>query len=256
MMGTYNEVDKMFDAKAVKNLIVQWIRDYFAANASPETKAVVGISGGKDSSIAAALCAEALGKERVFGVLMPQGVQHDIDVARALCGALGINYTEINIGDTVRTLYDRISDAGMELNDGAIFNTPARIRMTALYAVSAMVGGRVVNTSNLSEDWVGYSTKFGDSAGDFSPLSDLTVGEVKAVGRELGLAPMFIDKVPIDGLCGKTDEDNLGFTYATLDRYIREGICEDEAVREKIDRLHEINLHKLNPMPAFRLGST
>jgi len=125
--------------------------------------------------------------------------------------------------------------------------------MTTLYAVSGIVGGRVVNTCNLSEDWVGYSTKFGDSAGDFSPLSDLTVTEVKAVGRELGLAPEFIDKVPIDGLCGKTDEDNLGFTYAVLDRYIREGICEDIKVKERIDRLHSISRHKVTPIPSFKL---
>jgi NAD+ synthase len=112
----------------------------------------------------------------------------------------------------------------------------------------------VANTCNLSEDWVGYATKFGDAAGDFSPISDLTVTEVKAVGAELGLSEKFTGKTPIDGLCGKTDEDNLGFSYAVLDRYIREGVCEDGAVKEKIDRLHSMNLHKLLPMPAFRLG--
>ena len=245
----------MFDEKEVKARIVAWIHDYFRDNASPETLAIVGISGGKDSSIAAALCVEALGKDRVVGVLMPQGVQRDIDVARGLCRLLGIRYMEINIKDTVKALMDEAEAAGLELSEGAVVNTPARIRMTALYAVSATLGGRVVNTSNLSEDWVGYATKFGDAAGDFSPLSNLTVGEVKAVGRELGLPPEFVDKVPADGLCGKTDEDNLGFTYAVLDRYIREGVCEDEAIRAKIDRLHGLNLHKLRPMPAFRLDN-
>ena len=137
------------------------------------------------------------------------------------------------------------------MNTVAEFNTPARIRMAALYAVSGIVGGRVANTGNLSEDWVGYSTKFGDAAGDFSPLADLTVSEVKDVGRELGLSSRFIDKTPIDGLCGKTDEDNLGFTYEILDKYIREGVCEDLAVKEKIDNLHELNLHKSSPMPTF-----
>jgi len=159
---------------------------------------------------------------------------------------------EINIQEPVRALYGAIEKAGLALNGVVTSNTPARVRMAALYAVSGIVGGRVVNTCNLSEDWVGYSTKFGDSAGDFSPLSDLTVAEVKAVGRALGLPEKFIEKTPADGMCGKTDEDNLGFTYAVLDRYIREGVCEDEAVREKIDRLHKANLHKLNPMPAFR----
>jgi NAD+ synthase len=125
--------------------------------------------------------------------------------------------------------------------------------MATLYAISGIVGGRVANTSNLSEDWVGYATKFGDTAGDFSPLSNLTVMEIKAIGQELGLAPKFIDKTPIDGLCGKTDEDSLGFTYAVLDRYILEGACEDEKVREKIDRLHKANLHKMVPMPAFEI---
>lgn len=258
--GTMNKTGKqeveerliMFDAKKVKRQIVAWIQDYFQSNATPETKAVIGISGGKDSSVVAALCVEALGKDRVFGVLMPQGMQQDIDVAYALCEALGIRHAEINIGNAVQALYDEIDKTGLKRNDVATFNTPARLRMATVYAVSGMLGGRVANTCNLSEDWVGYSTKFGDAAGDFSPLSHLTVTEVKAVGRELGLPSKFIDKTPIDGLCGKTDEDNLGFTYAVLDRYIRLGICENEQVREKIDRMHRINLHKMEPMPAFR----
>jgi len=245
----------MFDAQTVKNRIVQWIADYFRDNASPETKAVVGISGGKDSSIVAALCVEALGKNRVFGVIMPQGEQHDIDMSYALCKALNIEYAEVNIKEPVQTLFDELTKTGLQLNNVATFNTPARIRMTILYAVSGIVGGRVANTSNLSEDWVGYATKFGDSAGDFSPLSDLTVTEVKAIGKELGLAAKFVDKTPIDGLCGKTDEDNLGFTYAVLDRYIRENICEDKKLKEKIDKLHSMNLHKVNPMPIFKLKS-
>ncbi len=245
----------MFDAKKTKKQIVEWIVEYFKNNASSETKSIIGISGGKDSSIVSALCVEALGKERVLGVLMPQGEQQDIDVAYELCKTLDIEYVEINIRDSVQTLYDEVVKNGLELNNIATFNTPARIRMTTLYAISGIVGGRVANTSNLSEDWIGYATKFGDTSGDFSPLSELTVTEVKAVGRELGLAPKFIDKTPIDGLCGKTDEENLGFTYAVLDRYIRDSICEDEKVKEKIDRLHNMNLHKINPMPVFKLGN-
>jgi len=245
----------MFDAKSVKNQIVAWIAEYFQNNASPETKAVIGISGGKDSSVVAALCVEALGKDCVFGVLMPQGMQHDIDISYELCKALDIAYVEINIKDSVQSLYNEATKNGLKLNTIATFNTPARIRMATLYAVSGIVGGRVSNNSNLSEDWVGYATKFGDAAGDFSPLSDLTVSEVKAIGYELGLAPKFIDKTPIDGLCGKTDEDNLGFTYAVLDKYIREGVCEDENIKNKIDRLHNMNLHKFNPMPKFNFGN-
>ncbi|MCL1794040.1 MAG: NAD(+) synthase [Oscillospiraceae bacterium] len=243
----------MFDAINAKKQIVDWISNYFRESASPETKAVIGISGGKDSSIVAALCVEALGKNRVLGVLLPQGNQQDIDVSRDLCDALGISRIEINIKEAVLSLYGAIMEAGLEPNNVATFNTPARIRMAALYAVSGIVGGRVANTSNLSEDWVGYATKFGDSAGDFSPLSNLTVKEVKSVGRALGLADKFIEKTPIDGLCGKTDEENLGFGYDLLDRYIREGICEDEKTKEKIDSLHKMNLHKVVPMPTFRI---
>jgi len=243
----------MFDAPAVKARIIEWIADYFRTTATPDTKAVIGISGGKDSTIAATLCVRALSPDRVLGVLMPQGLQHDIDVSYRVCETLNIPFVEINIKEPVLDLYDEIVKTGLELNDIAVFNTPARIRMTTLYAVSGIVGGRVVNTCNLSEDWVGYSTKFGDSAGDFSPLSSLTVTEVKSVGRELGLTPEFIDKTPIDGLCGKTDEDNLGFTYAVLDRYIREGICEDIKVKERIDRLHSISRHKVTPIPTFEL---
>lgn len=241
----------MFDAKETAQQITDWIAAYFAKNAAPETKAVIGISGGKDSSVVAALCVRALGRERVFGVLMPQGEQHDIDVSHALCEELGIEFTVVNIADAVNALYSAVQQAELKLNSIATFNTPARVRMATLYAVSAIVGGRVANTCNLSEDHVGYSTKFGDAAGDFSPLSRLTVTEVRAIGHAIGLPARFVDKTPIDGLCGKTDEENLGFSYATLDRYIKEGVCEDEAVKASIDRLHQNNLHKLLPMPVF-----
>ena len=184
---------------------------------------------------------------------MPQGEQADIDVSYALCKHLDIPHTVINIEGAVYDVLAGLKKAGLELTTVTAFNTPARIRMTTLYAVSGSIGGRVANTCNLSEDWVGYATKFGDAAGDFSPLSNLTVTEVKAIGRELGLPAVFVDKVPIDGLCGKTDEDNLGFTYDTLDKYIRDSIEPDAETKAKIDRLHAMNLHKLNPMPAYTL---
>ena len=242
----------MFDAQKVKDEIIQWIRSYFNANGK-NCYAIVGISGGKDSSVTAALCAQALGAERVYGILMPQGEQWDIDVSRSLVDHLKIKSFIINIKDSVDSLCESITEGGLTVNRGAAVNAPARIRMAALYAAAAIVGGFVANTCNLSEDWVGYSTKFGDSAGDFSPLSRLTATEVKAVGRELGLPAQFTEKVPEDGLSGKSDEENLGFTYAVLDRYIREGICEDQAVKEKIDRLHRMNLHKISPMPCYEL---
>ena len=243
----------MFDAGKIKDEMVQWIRGYFEENGN-DCCAVVGISGGKDSSVTAALCAQALGKEKVYGVLMPQGEQHDIAYSRELVSCLGIKHFVINIKGSVDALLSSIKEGGLSANRQALINIPARIRMTALYAASAIVNGRVANTCNLSEDWIGYATKYGDGAGDFSPLSQLTVTEVKLVGRELGLPLKFIEKVPEDGLSGLSDEDNLGFTYNVLDRYIREGVCEDETTKKKIDRLHQINLHKLKLMPHFSFG--
>lgn len=239
----------MFDALKIKNECVQWIRDFFERNGKG-CNAVIGISGGKDSSVAAALCVEALGKNRVIGVLMPCGEQHDIDCAHMLVEHLGIKSFTINIYDAVEAMKKQIG-AVMELSNQALVNMPPRVRMTTLYAVSQCNNGRVVNTCNLSEDWVGYSTRYGDAAGDFSPLSNLTVKEIKEIGHLLDLPEVLVDKVPIDGLCGKTDEDNLGFTYAALDKYIREGVMEDEAVKARIDELHKKNLFKLQLMPAF-----
>jgi NAD+ synthase len=240
-----------FNAAKIKNEIVQWIKGYFNENGKG-CCAVIGISGGKDSSVTAALCTEALGADRVYGVLMPKAEQWDISVSRELVQFLGIKHCEININDAVTALLAAVQGKGFTLNKIAEINTPARIRMATLYAVSAIVNGRVANTCNLSEDWVGYSTKFGDSAGDFSPLSRLTVTEIKAVGRELGLPEKFIEKIPEDGLSGLSDEENLGFAYETLDKYIREGVCENETIREKIDRLHRLNLHKIMPMPCYQ----
>ncbi len=239
-----------FNALKVKNDIVQWIKDWFELNGKG-CKGVVGISGGKDSSVVAALLVEALGKENVVGVLMPKGEQFDIDVSITLCEFLDIKYYTVNINDAYNGLMKELEKSGVPINTQAVTNLPPRIRMSTVYAVSQSVNGRVANTCNLSEDWVGYSTRYGDSVGDFSPLSKLTVQEVKEIGRVLGLPSMFVDKVPIDGLCGKTDEDNLGFTYETLDRYIREGICEDEETKARIDRLHKINQFKLELMPIF-----
>ena len=238
----------MFDAVKIKNECVGWIRDFFCQN-GPDCNAVVGISGGKDSSVAAALCVEALGKDRVIGVLMPQGEQHDIDMAYLLVKTLGIKHFVVNIGDTVKALKESMP---IELSNQSIVNLPPRIRMATLYAISQSNNGRVVNTCNLSEDWVGYSTRYGDAAGDFSPMSNLTVTEVKEIGRVLGLPDVLVDKVPIDGLCGKTDEENLGFTYAELDIYIRTGEIKDPAKKELIDKKHKANLFKLQLMPTFK----
>lgn len=241
-----------FDAQNAKNLVVNWIREWFERNGSG-CNAVVGISGGKDSSVVAALCVEALGKDRVIGVLMPCGVQQDIDMAKLLVSHLDIKSYEVNIKEARDAVIKEIEDK-VEISEMTKINLSPRIRMSTLYALSQSVNGRVANTCNLSEDYVGYSTRYGDSVGDFSPLSRFTVQEVKEIGRVLGLPDVLVDKVPIDGLCSKTDEDNLGFTYAVLDKYIRTGVCEDRDTKEKIDKKHRSNLFKLEPMPCFEYG--
>ncbi|MBQ3090636.1 MAG: NAD(+) synthase [Oscillospiraceae bacterium] len=240
----------MFDAKKVTGQVIEWIRDWFEINGKG-CNAVVGISGGKDSSVVAALCVAALGRDRVIGVLMPDGEQSDIDCSHQLVDHLGIRHYVCNIHDAVAGVLKSLKDCGLEPNEQTVINLPPRIRMSTLYAVSQSQNGRVANTCNLSEDWVGYSTRYGDSAGDFSPLAQITVQEVKAIGRELGLPENLIEKVPSDGLSGKSDEDKLGFTYAELDRYIREGVAPAGEKKEKIDRLHRLNLFKLQVIPSY-----
>lgn len=240
----------MFDALKIKNECVEWIREFFEKN-GPGCNAVIGISGGKDSSIAAALCVEALGHDRVIGVLMPNGEQADIDCAIRLVEHLGIRNYTVNIGAAIKALMCALP-CEMPVSEQTITNLPPRIRMSTLYAISQSNNGRVVNTCNLSEDWVGYSTRYGDSVGDFSPMSNMTVTEIKQIGYLLGLPRDLVNKTPIDGLCNKTDEDNLGFTYAVLDKYIRTGVCEDETTKALIDRKHKANLFKLELMPSFK----
>ena len=251
----------MFNAKEVKWNLVQWIRWWFENN-GPDCNAIIGISGGKDSTVVAALCVEALGADRVIGVMMPNDTQPDIEMSYKVIDYLGIRGIEANIYnacfETLNSICDGMYDARdafpkFRISEQTKVNLPPRIRMATLYAISQSLNGRVSNNCNLSEDWVGYSTRWGDSVGDFAPLADLTVTEVKAIGYELGLPTEFIEKVPSDGLCGKTDEDNLGFSYDTLDRYIRTGICEDRDAKEKIDYLHEKNQFKLKPIPCFTL---
>ena len=243
----------VFCAKEMKKSLIQWIRDWFEQNGYG-CNAVIGISGGKDSSVCAALCVQALGKDRVIGVLMPNGTQSDIADSRQLVEHLGIRSVTVNIAGAVDAIHAQLRAAQIDATAQTEINLPPRIRMSVLYAVSQSMNGRVINTCNLSEDWVGYSTRYGDSAGDVSLLGKLTVQEVKALGRELGLPKNLVEKTPSDGLCGSTDEQKLGFSYAVLDRYIREGICEDTQVKEKIDRLHRSNRFKLELMPVFESG--
>jgi NAD+ synthase len=239
----------MFDAVKVKNDCVQWIRDWFEEN-GPGCNAVIGVSGGKDSSVVAALCVEALGKDRVFGVLMPCGEQPDIDDSMRLVNHLDIEYHVANIWNAVIAI-DGQMPTDEEISKQTTINLPPRVRMCMLYAISQSRNGRVANTCNLSEDYVGYSTRWGDSVGDFSPLASLTTDEVIAIGDACGLPYELTHKTPSDGLCGKTDEDNFGFTYEVLNKYILTGECEDEVIKAKIDEKHQKNLFKLQPIPTF-----
>ncbi len=239
-----------FDAKKVLNELTVWIRDWFEENGR-DCNAVVGISGGKDSSVAAALCVRALGVDRVIGVLMPNGEQSDIAMSRLLVEHLGIRHFVVNIHDGYQGLLGEVRHQLGDVSRDTEINLAPRLRMATLYAVAQSNNGRVANTCNLSEDWVGYSTRYGDSAGDFSPLSMLCVREVKALGRELGLPECLVEKVPIDGLCGQTDEEKLGFTYATLDAYIRDGVEPDAATKARIDRLYKLNRFKVRFMDVF-----
>lgn len=255
-------IEKDFDVKKVSDGLVEWINEWFATN-GPESVAVVGLSGGKDSTLVATACVKALGKDRVFGVLMPDHAQADIDVSRDVAKWLGIRHAIVNVGAATDGIKSGIAEAEMHNGDGEVIedrlnqtpqmltNIAPRIRMTTQYAVAATMNGRVSNNSNRSERYVGYSTVFGDGVGDFSPISNLTVTEVIAVGEYLGIPDRFIRKAPSDGLTGKTDEDNFGFTYEQLDTYILTGACDDNEIKAKIDRRHVINEFKTKPMPAY-----
>lgn len=237
-----------FNVEAATEGLIKWIQDWFEKNGNG-CNAVIGISGGKDSTVCAGLLVKALGKDRVIGVLMPNGEQSDINDSHRVVNFLDIKYYTINIEEAYDSILRYMSfHNDLNVTKQTTENLPPRLRMSALYAVSQSVNGRVCNTCNMSEDWVGYSTRYGDSVGDFSPLSNYTVAEVKEIGHYLGLPADLVDKVPADGLCGKSDEDNLGFTYQELDDYIRYGILPLPSKKEIIDHKHERNMFKLQLM--------
>lgn len=239
-----------FDAKKTKDDCVTWIRNWFKENGDG-CNAIIGVSGGKDSTVVGDLCCKALGKDRVIGILMPCGSQRDIDDSHAVVQHLGIKWYEVNIFNAVDHIQTAVRDNITNILPATEINLPARIRMATLYAFAQSLNGRVANTCNLSEDWVGYATKYGDGAGDFSPLSQLTVTEILQIGDLLDLPKHLIHKTPSDGLCGATDEERFGFSYAILDRYIREGVIDDIEIQKKIEIMHNANLFKLEPMAAF-----
>lgn len=247
------------DYKAEAQYIIDWIQTFFAKNAqSKHSPAIIGISGGKDSTVVAYLCAAALGKENVVGVKMPCHAQHDIADADAVIAELGIVDYQINIGDMVDAVHTELQRA--EINSEASWvknNIPPRIRMTVLYAVAAANAGLVANTSNLSERTVGWSTKWGDSVGDFAPLADYTVEEVLGIGEALGIPEHLLYKEPEDGLTGKSDEENLGVSYDQIDQYIRgkENPQPYEAYRRIINYTEIAQHKKINlPHPYARLN--
>lgn len=254
----------MINGEKLKNECIQWIRNWFEAN-GPECNAVIGISGGKDSTVAAGLLVEALGKERVFGVLMPNGIQSDLNDAKAVVDYLGIRNCVTNIDTIYYEFLEKviwstgsIANENIGFSEQTKINLPPRIRMTLLYAISQTMNGRVVNTCNLSEELVGYSTRWGDNVGDFSPLGSLLTDEVMAIGDALGLPYDLVHKVPSDGLCGKTDEDNLGFTYAQINEWARIGSCGDKEVNKKISEKVEKNSFKRTSLslPTFFTSET
>ena len=241
-----------FDVKKVTNDCIQWIKDFFEKNGK-DCMAVVGISGGKDSSVVAALCVEALGKDRVIGILMPQGEQSDIEYSKMLVDFLDITRITCNIEGAVNEVLKSFEGV-VSPTPQTTTNLPARIRMATLYAISQSVNGRVANTCNLSETLLSWETRWGDAVGDFAPISDLTVEEVKAIGYELGLPKELIEKIPSDGLCGSTDEDALGFKYSVMDRYIRTGEIDNKDIKKKIDNRVEKYRFKRMPIPFYKTG--
>lgn len=226
---------------------IQWVKDYFQAH--NQTKAVIGISGGKDSSVVAALCVAALGRRNVFGVLMPCGIQSDIKDSYQLVDYLGIDHDVVDIKEAVDAILNAIPNAPQSYD--AKTNLPARIRMSTLYCYAQTIGGMVANTCNLSEDTVGYATLYGDSAGSFAPLSKLTTEEIVMIGDDLGLPFNLTHKVPVDGLQPKTDEDKLGFTYHEVNELIREG--KKGPNFDKIMKMYKANKFKTEiiQIPAF-----
>jgi len=241
-----------FNAKEQLPGLIDWMRQKMKECYGKT--AVVGISGGKDSSVIAALCVEAYGRENVVGVLMPDGIQPDIDYSNGIVDFLGIRHYVFNIHGGTSGILEEMERVGIEASRQTRVNLPSRMRMATLYAIAQSVdGGIVINTSNLSEDWVGYCTIYGDSAGAFSPIGMYTTEEVIALGYELGVPERFLVKPPSDGLTGLTDEDNLGFTYHAVNEYVRKGIA-DPAIKEQIDAKHRASRFKFETIPVYHNG--
>ena len=242
----------IFHAEQARDALVAGVRKL--AESQGFRRVVVGISGGKDSTVTAAVCARALGAENVFGVMMPDGEQADIEDSRRVCAALGIQARTVNIGKIHDALREATDQLGPNTEDGGFpvppsresdINVGPRLRMTVLRYIAQALGARLAGTGNLSEATVGYCTRDGDTSCDFAMLGALTSVEVVAVGLTMPEIPReLVEKTPTDGLSGRSDEERLGLRYADIHRYIREGSCGDPETDEKIRRKEQANLHK------------
>lgn len=244
-MSNYN-----FNAKKAKNKLLNELKKYFDNNGDP-LNAVVGCSGGKDSTVVLAALVEAIGPDRVHAVLMPNGMQKDISDSYKVCEFLHLKPHVCNIADAYNGIVKQLEIAGAKKTPQMEMNLPPVLRMATLKAYSQTINGRFTCNGNLSEKYIGWYTLGGDDQGAYKPLINLTVTEIIAIGKELGLPDWMLYKKPSDGLCGMTDEEKFGFSYVVLDKYIRTGEIDDMAIKEKIDHMHNINKFKAEPMPEF-----
>jgi NAD+ synthetase len=246
----------MFNAEKVTKDLIKWIQEYFVS--SDGKNIVIGISGGKDSTICAELCARAVGRMNVYGLILPDGEQKDLNEAIAVCRHIGIKYEILNIEKLSKEMLSLLKETFhcLPMTDAYKYNTPARLRMTMLYGLATLMGGRVCCTSNLSEEYIGWNTKWGDAVGDFAPLLDFTAMEVREIGEVLNLPRKFIYKTPIDGMREGSDEKAFGFSYDKLDLYLRKEEFDfqvnyyDNDI-SKINKMHNQASHKRNPIPKF-----
>jgi len=252
-MGT--QKNYVFDADKETQNVINWIKNWFETSSGNADGAILGISGGCDSTVVAKLCREALGSGKVCGVLMPNGTQPDIADSYSVCGILGIKYHEVDIAGAFSGLVGAMPGT-FALTKQSNINIPPRLRMTVVYAMGQTLNFRVAGTGNLSERYVGYCTKWGiDTAYDFNPIAEFTKTEVKQIGDCLGLPRELVHKTPADGLSGLSDEENMQITYAVLDNFIRTGQYEekDAEMIARIGRMNRLAQHKLNPVPCYKL---
>ena len=241
-----------FNAEAARDNLVRGVAKL--AEEQHFSKVVLGISGGKDSTVCAAVCARALGKENVYGVMLPDGEQKDISDSISVCKALGIRCKTVNIGKMHKALHEALCfDEAAEGEFPVPFvkesdiNVGPRLRMTTLRYIAQALGARLVGTGNLSESTVGYCTKDGDTSCDFALLLALTSVEVVKVGLTMPELPRYlVEKTPTDGLSGMSDEEKMGISYQDIHAYIRFGTCGNAETDAKIRAKEAGSAHKRN----------